>query len=361
MDRGMYALPAAVFLGLLAATGASDAAEFDALIDRMALVSDEALNEAGPPGFMAHRDCDIGADEAGEFDLLLSLSNSEQRGSKRLHGKWGLPVPTADIAGDELLTNREYVVNYNGDLRIPVFATYVLQDDDVVKADQGKCFREDPRLDSSVRSVLADYDEDTYDRGHLVPRADMNRSRPVMFNTYVLSNIMPQHDLFNRNTWKDLEALVRVWACDYGSVAIVTGPVFDANDDGLRDDPATVDRVPPLNNVAVPSHFYKIVVHERDSGFVDAIAILLPHMDAVPESVKREQDKRRKKQKKLEYFQGHIVSIDEIESLTGYDFFPDMSATKQRAVERGVAAGLWRDANGKSESFVGRESACPRR
>jgi len=34
--------------------------------------------------------------------------------------------------------------------------------------------------------------------------------------------------------------------------------------------------------IGVPTYFYKIVLHERASGFIDTITILLPHKDASP-------------------------------------------------------------------------------
>ena len=115
---------------------------------------------------------------------------------------------------------------------------------------------------------------------------------------------------------------------------MVSGAVFDADGNGSRDPISAAKRVKPTDKVAIPTHFYKIVLHERPNGFVDSIAILLPHTDnEVPTNLSPPA--------KLAYLQDHIVSIDQIETVTGYDFFPDMPAVKQKAVERSVAAGLW--------------------
>ena len=335
MTRSLRA--AVLAAAFLAAVAHPASAQWEGLKARMALVTNSALTIGAVPAgaeVVATRDCDIEAGEVAQFDALLSLSQSEQDTSKALHGKWGLPVPTRQIPDEQLLVHREYVINYNRDLKIPVYATYVLKAGDVVPATREKCFREDQRLDAPARSVLADYVEPIFDRGHLVPRADMNRSKAVMINSFVLSNMMPQHDQFNQGIWETLESAVRAWTTEKGAVVIVSGAVFDANSDGARDAAGDAKRVRPTNQLAIPTHFYKIVLHERPNGFIDAIAILLPHTDdEVPRNMPLEE--------KLAYLQEHIVSIDAIEALTGYDFFPDMPAIRQQAVERSVASGLW--------------------
>jgi endonuclease G len=334
MNRRFCAAIAAIFVS--ASLSHPAAAQWETLQARMALVTDEALNPGAPTGpeVVAGVDCDITAGEAAKFDKLLTLSAAEEDAARKLHGPWGLPAAIKAMPDERFLVHREYVVNYNRNLKIPVYATYVLTSKDVRPAKSEKCFREDLRLEPEARSVLEDYLEPIFDRGHLVPRADMNRSRAVMINTFVLSNMMPQHDQFNQGIWQTLESAVRAWTLDKGSVVIFSGAIFDANTDGVRDDPAEVGRVKPKNRVAIPTHFYKIVLHERPSGFIDAIAILLPHTDnEVPKSLKPEQ--------KLAYLEENIVSIADIEALTGYSFFPDMPPIKQKAVKRSVASGLW--------------------
>ena len=58
------------------------------------------------------------------------------------------------------------------------------------------CFRQDPRLTSTETAILADYDEPIYDRGHLANDADLKDDLTEQINTYVLSNMSPQHCRF---------------------------------------------------------------------------------------------------------------------------------------------------------------------
>ena len=280
---------------------------------------------------MAYFDCPFDDEEVNSINALLNLNADETQSAIETHAPYGL---AQNERSDIVLAHKEYIINYDSNLRLPTYTSYRLDTEDIVRRSSERCFREDPRLDTNQRSTLLDYDEPVYQRGHLVPRADMNRTREVMLNTFVLSNIMPQHDNFNEGIWATFESAVRAWAKMKLSVLVVSGPLFDFDGDGERDDFDEIDRVDPQNNVAVPSHFFKIVLHERSNGFIESLAVVLPHTDSeVPKDLERNQE--------LVIIQKNITSIDEIEAITGFDFFPHMPSEKQLAMERSIASELW--------------------
>jgi len=169
----------------------------------------------------------------------------------------------------------------------------------------------------------------------MVPRGDMNRSEQAMINTFTFANIAPQHSPFNRKIWKWLEADVRCWARKSGSgeIYVITGAVFDRLHDNQRDPDNEVDRMAPRMKVAVPTDFYKIILHERANGFIDTISVVLPHEYASPTPDKYPG-----------YLKNHIVSIDEIEQVTGINFLPklqDDDPAKEAAVEAFKPQSLW--------------------
>jgi len=47
-----------------------------------------------------------------------------------------------------------------------------------------------------------------------------------MLNTYMMSNMAPQHCAFNRGTWLILEELVRHWAEEKKTIYVITGAVL---------------------------------------------------------------------------------------------------------------------------------------
>jgi len=142
-----------------------------------------------------------------------------------------------------------------------------------------------------------------------------------------MSNMSPQYCEFNRGIWQILEAQVRRWAQDRGTIYVTNGSVFDRDGDGRRDEDSEANRMKSNNGkmrVAVPTAFYKVIAAERPDGSLETLAILLPHnhddLDGQPA---------------MDYLQSHVTTIATIERETGLHFFPD---TPQKPVE---ATSLW--------------------
>ncbi|MDB4835300.1 DNA/RNA non-specific endonuclease [Cyclobacteriaceae bacterium] len=156
-------------------------------------------------------------------------------------------------------------------------------------AKRNRSFYYDPSV--TTRSASAsDYKYSGYDRGHLLPAADRKLSKEAMRETFLMSNISPQHPDLNRRAWRELEEQIRDNLQYYDSLYIVTGPVFSGNEQKIG-----------KNEVTVPSHFYKIIVYYTDK--MCTTAYLMPNepvQHVLPE---------------------HLVTIDSLESLTGIDFF----------------------------------------
>lgn len=276
-------------------------------------------------------DCEVSDPTEAQYDQLLILTSAEKAQAEATHLPWG--IPTAPTANEHLIHQHEWITNYDNDLRVPTWVAYHLTAADVVSRTRQDCFRRDPRLITSVAAFCEDYEERTYDRGHMVPRADMNRTEAAMVNTYVFSNMVPQHNRFNQQIWSTLEGFVRDWATVKGEIYVISGAIFDRDESGERDPDDLVNRLPFRGRVAVPSHFYKIIIHERADGFMETMAIVLRHHDWSPPGDQREG-----------YLTARLTSIDQIEELTGIDFLPGLgqiNPRKEFAVERSVAASLW--------------------
>ena len=102
--------------------------------------------------------------------------------------------------------------------------------------------------------------------------------------------------------WSDLENKVRSWVKKRGELIIVTGPI-------LKKGLLTIGRI---NQIAVPEKFYKIIY---DPANEDAIAFLFPNEGSV------------------ELVKSFTVSIDELEALTGIDFFAKLSDSLEQKIE----------------------------
>ena len=180
----------------------------------------------------------------------------------------------------------------------------------------------DFRRDRDVRTGSADredYRGSGYDRGHLTPAGDMAFSRESMSSTFLMSNISPQVRAFNGGVWRELEENVRNWAYESDKIYVVSGPVLT--------EPA-MDYIGD-NKVAVPSRYFKVILDNQKPD-IKAIAFLMPNEVT---------------QKHLKEF---VVSIDEVEKVTGLDFFHELLSPEQEiALEQSVDVRPWKFDEGK--------------
>ncbi|KNG89907.1 nuclease [Aspergillus nomiae NRRL 13137] len=143
-------------------------------------------------------------------------------------------------------------------------------------------FREDRSIPKIFRAKVSDYSKSGYDRGHQVPAQDARWDQKALDETFKMSNMCPQVGKgFNSGYWLRLEEFCRNLTTKYPSVRIVTGPLYlprkddngkwrvsyevigssevaGAEDISLREN----NNFAP--NVAVPTHFFKIVYGEEE-------------------------------------------------------------------------------------------------
>lgn len=183
----------------------------------------------------------------------------------------------------------------------------------VPKVARNDRFIPDPDLPKGQRAELDDYRGSGYDRGHMAPAADMRWSKDAMQESFYLSNMAPQVGPgMNRGVWSDIEAAIRRWVARRGELFIFTGPIF------APDLSATTIGA---NQVAVPTHFYKVVF---DPVRVETIAFVVPNAP---------QPSRR-----IEEF---ITSVRDIEMRSGLDFLNRIQPSVQALIEESVAPALW--------------------
>ena len=164
-----------------------------------------------------------------------------------------------------------YLLSHDSDLRTALWVAYRL-DGTEVEAGAGKervnCFRKDPRMTRAKTATTTDYKEPRFDQGHMANDREFKDVLQEQLNTFIMSNMSPQEDCFNRGIWLSLEYQVRRWARTYGKVYVTSGAIFDRNGDGIRDADDEAQRMKSNNDksrVAVPTRYYKVVWH-RDGG-----------------------------------------------------------------------------------------------
>ena len=143
-----------------------------------------------------------------------------------------------------------YQVWYDTKLGVPVKTDYVLARAQLHREATRKGMNFYPDLVLPTPQVQPScYSHSGYDRGHNVPAADRSGNAMCLGETFAMSNISPQTPEFNRHRWKNVEVLVRSLARRYGSVRVVTIPMFVYPDTLWL----------PCHHVAVPDGFRKQV------------------------------------------------------------------------------------------------------
>lgn len=92
-----------------------------------------------------------------------------------------------------------------------------------------------------------------------------------------MTNMAPQVGKgFNRDKWNDLEMHVRKLTKEYANVYVCTGPLYlpKREADGKN---YVHYQVIGANTVAVPTHFYKVIVAETADGHLDLESYVLPN------------------------------------------------------------------------------------
>ncbi|HRF80641.1 MAG TPA: DNA/RNA non-specific endonuclease [Flavobacteriales bacterium] len=198
--------------------------------------------------------------------------------------------------GDEVVVHPGHMLVYSEKHEQPKWTAHVASPD-LIKGNLARIdsFLPDPAVKTGT-AVTADYWYSGYDRGHLVPSADMRWNYDALKATYYYSNISPQLADFNREIWADLED----WGRRYVNfskrrVFIMTGPV-------LRDGLPTMQKAGRQNEVSIPEYFWKVIA-DLDGDEPKAIAFVMRNgkLDGSPTS--------------------YAVTVDSVEALTGLDFF----------------------------------------
>lgn len=248
---------------------------------------------------------------------FLTLVPSDARVRQKQKGceqgrKIEMPAPLKGLS-EQILYRKAYTVSYNSETKCPNWVAWQLTSEEAqgrLKRISGKAFREDTDV-RTPRAVLEDYRGSGYDRGHMCPVGDCKWDAQAMYETYLLTNICPQDKKFNAGIWNDIEMASRRWAVKYGDIYIACGPIY------MR----KAHEVIGENEVPVPEAFFKVVVCLR--GTPKGIGFIC-----------RNTDGKRKKDL-------YVNSIDEVERITGMDFFPALPDGVEKAVESQADLSLW--------------------
>uniref|UniRef100_A0A2I3M250 Nuclease EXOG, mitochondrial n=2 Tax=Papio anubis TaxID=9555 RepID=A0A2I3M250_PAPAN len=182
-------------------------------------------------------------------------------------------------------------------------------------ADRKHCkFKPDPNIPPTFSAFNEDYVGSGWSRGHMAPAGNNKFSSKAMAETFYLSNIVPQDFDNNSGYWNRIEMYCRELTERFEDVWVVSGPLTlpQTRSDGKK---VVSYQVIGEDNVAVPSHLYKVILARRSSVSTEPLAL---GAFVVPNEAIGFQPQ-------LTEFQ---VSLQDLEKLSGLVFFPHLDRTR---------------------------------
>ena len=234
-------------------------------------------------------------------------------------------LPAREI-GEEVVHHSAMSLVYSEEHEQAKWVAHVITPD-IITGDVNRSndFRPDPKV-STGTTVEEDYflkylqDDSTYtydgygfDRGHLAPSADFRWSAQALSESYFYSNMSPQRPEFNRGRWAELESMLRAYVYQHKTTQlyVVSGPV-------LKPDLPKSER--SINKVSIPEQYFKVVL---DLDQQKTVGFLMPN-------------------KECSYpIESYLVSVNEIEDLTGLDFFPSLDDFIEDKLEAQKHPEIW--------------------
>lgn len=228
--------------------------------------------------------------------------------------KLEVPAPLKHVP-EQILQRKGYTVSYNRELKIPNWVAWELTPEKLVEREsRTDKFLPDPDLPEEEAVTTDDYKGAGMDRGHMCPAGDNRWHWKAMQESFYMTNICPQNHNLNRGDWKELEEACRQWAQEEGRIYIVCGPIlYDRKH-------RTIGK---RHKVTVPEAFFKVVLC-ADSNPPKAIGFIYKNTSG------------------NHPLDSYVNTVDEVERITGIDFFPALPDEIEKKVEATYDLRLWK-------------------
>ena len=205
---------------------------------------------------------------------------------------------------EQLIYKKGYTASYNKETKTPNWVAWHLNRDHITGdvPRPGAAFHEDTQV-PLPRATNDDYKGSGWSRGHMCPAGDNKWDEDAMYESFLLTNVCPQHASLNSGIWNQIEILCRKWAEKYGDLDIVCGPIY------FNQEHDTIG----VHRVVVPEAFFKVILCQQDGpkgiGFIC---------------------RNTAGDKKKDFY---VNSISQVEHITGYVFFPGLLSETAKQVK----------------------------
>jgi endonuclease G len=211
-----------------------------------------------------------------------------------------------------LMEKPQYSLSYSRDNGGPNWVSWHLDSSWLGSAPRQDDFRADTTLPTGWYRVQAtDYSGSGFDRGHMCPSADRTITVAANSATFLMTNMIPQLPANNQGVLANLESYSRTLVSQGNELYIISGG------QGLRFFIAN-------GHVAVPAQTWKVIVVlpvgsndvSRVTTSTRTIAVVVPNSGTINSD-----------------WRTYRVSVDQVEAITGFDFFSNVSSGIQAVIE----------------------------
>ncbi len=233
-------------------------------------------------------------------------TTAEAIAAANIHLKYGNPS-NANLkdTNNYLLEKPQYALSYNCQTGTANWVSWQLNRSWLGSVDRSDDFRPDPDLPDGCYAVRPnDYRGSGYDRGHLTPSGDRTSTQSNNSATFVMSNMIPQSPSNNREVWRELETYSRDLVSQGKELYIVAGG--EGKEKSIAD-----------GKVTVPKYTWKVILVSGNGNVENTIAVRIPNTEEVARTD----------------WTDYLVSVDEVEKKTGYDFFSNLDRDIQQKIE----------------------------
>ena len=211
-----------------------------------------------------------------------------------------------------LMEKPQYSMSYSRDNGGPNWVSWHLDSSWLGSAPRQDDFRADTTLPTGWYRVQGtDFSGSGFDRGHMCPSADRTITITANSATFLMTNMIPQLPANNQGVWADLESYSRTLVSQGNELYIISGgqglQYFIAN-----------------GHVAVPAQTWKVIIVlpvgsndvSRVTTSTRTIAVVMPNSGTIGND-----------------WRAYRVSVDQVEAITGFDFFSNVSSGIQAVIE----------------------------
>lgn len=221
------------------------------------------------------------------------------------------PAPLVGVS-EQIIKKKSYIASYNKDTKIANWVAWHLTSEHTEGSiGRGNMFHEDEEV-PSPKATVEDYKGSGWSRGHMCPAGDNKWDAEAMYQSFSLINVCPQNASLNSGLWNSLEIDCRNWAKRFHDIYVICGPVFFQQN----------HEVIGINEIYVPEAFFKVVLCLN--GKPKGLGVIVKNTAG-------------NKKKDIYY-----NSIDQVERITGMDFFPLLSDDVEDEVESNLDMDMWK-------------------